>query len=214
MKLPEDRKYLKLIIVQRGLWFTTGVGFLVTVVFALMFLIKIMCMTELSAKDTWPFMLLFPITNILESELLRFVVKLSSTSVGMFSLMHKPKYTLASLISLVIMLIFTFYLVLLSFRFRECHQERGVRRSRVSSCLWTRRKVYWLQQRHSRAAYILAARESSIQVKKCFEKEVPDRSELLFTNYCSNILKIATLALIAVMTGIELQMLNDLQRHK
>ena len=61
---------------------------------------------------------------------------------------------------------------------------------------------------------MLAALDSSIKARKCFGKEPPQIIEEYSSKYCSKILKIITLAFIALMTGTELQMLNDLQQHK
>ena len=126
---------------------------------------------------------------------------------NLFFVMHRLRYTWASLISFWMMFSFTVYLFMLSLR------KKGVRRCRVSSCLWTRRKVYQLQRRQSRTAYVLAALDSSNKARKCCGKESRQKRKE-YSNYCSNILKIITLAFIAVMTSTELQMLNDLQKHK
>ena len=69
-----------------------------------------------------------------------------------------------------------------------------------------------MQRGKSRTAYVLAALDSSIKAKKCGKESRQKRKE--YSKYCSNILKIITLAFIAVMTSTELQMLNDLQKHK
>ena len=103
---------------------------------------------------------------------------------------------------------FTIYLVLLSLR------QKSVRRCRVSSCLWTRRKVYQLQRGQSRTTFILAARDSSIKARKCCGKESSQIIEEQSSQYCLNILKIITLIFIAVMTGTKLQTHNDLEDHK
>ena len=129
---------MKLMIGQRRLCFATGVSVLVTATFAFMFLIMIMCGTELSVEDTWPFFPLCRTKNILES----CMVELSSTSAGLFSVMDRRKCTLVSLMSFVMMSAVTIYQLLLSFRIKECHKKRRIRRCRVSSCLWTRRKVF------------------------------------------------------------------------
>ena len=60
---------------------------------------------------------------------------------------------------------------------------------------------------------MLAALDSSNKARKCCGKESRQKRKE-YSNYCSNILKIITLAFIAVMTSTELQMLNDLQKHK
>ena len=50
--------------------------------------------------------------------------------------------TLAHLISFGMMFALMSYLVLLSFKLNKSNRQRAVRHRRVSSCLWTRRKVY------------------------------------------------------------------------
>ena len=61
---------------------------------------------------------------------------------------------------------------------------------------------------------MLAALESSLTATKCCRKEAHERIEELSTKYCSNILKIITIAFIAVMAGTELQIVNDLEQDK
>ena len=70
-----------------------------------------------------------------------------------------------------------------------------------------------MQSGQSRTAYILAALDSSIKARKCCGKE-PRQKSKEYSTYCSNILKIITLAFIAVMMSTGLQMFNDLQKHK
>ena len=142
MKLLQDRNCMRLMRGKRRLWFARSVSFLVTATFVLMLLIMITYKTQLSAQDRWPFLSPSPTKNIVESKLLRCSIDLSSTSGGLFSIMHKPKCILVSLISFGMMFALTVYLVLLSVRFMGYHKKRGVRRCRVSSCLWTKRKVY------------------------------------------------------------------------
>ena len=73
--------------------------------------------------------------------LLMCMVDLNSTSAALFSVIHKPKGTLASLTSFGMMSGLTIYLVLLLFRLGY-YKKRRIRRCRLSSCLWTRRKVF------------------------------------------------------------------------
>ena len=142
------------------------------------------------------------------------MVDLNSSSQGLFSIMDWSKCTLASLISFGMMFALTIYLVLLSFRFRGCHKKRGERRCRVSSPVWTRRKVFWLQRGQSRTVYVFASMESSAKARKSCGKEAPERIEEVSTKYCSNILKIITLAFTAVMACTELQIVYDLHQDK
>ena len=71
-----------------------------------------------------------------------------------------------------------------------------------------------MQKGKSRTAYVLAALNSSIKARKYCGKESRQIIEEQSSKYCSNILKIIILAFIAVTTGTELQMLDDLQEHK
>ena len=73
-----------------------------------------------------------------------------------------------------------------------------------------------MQRGHSRTAYVLAARESSNKARKRCGKEGCKGNEEVSTKYYSfsNILKIITLAFIAVMSGFEFQMDNDLKHRK
>ena len=73
--------------------------------------------------------------------LLMCMVDLNSTSAALFSVIHKSKGTLASLTSFGMMSGLTTYLVLLLFRLGY-YKKRRIRRCRVSSCIWTRRKVF------------------------------------------------------------------------
>ena len=132
MKLLQAMSFLKLVYGQRSLWCSIGFSFVVACILLLMLSIMTMCGAILSAENMRPFLSLF----ILESEQWRYMVAQFSTLDDLFSVMHRLKYTLASLISFGMMFSFTIYLTLLYLR------KKGVRRCRVSSCLWTRRKVY------------------------------------------------------------------------
>lgn len=84
----------------------------------------------------------------------------------------------------------------------------------MSSCLWTRRKVFWLQSGQSRTAYVLAALDSSIKARKYCGNEASERIEEMSTKYFSNISKIITFAYIVAMAGTELHMVNDVQQDE
>ena len=137
MKYLLGRKSLKLVIGNRGLYSVTCVSLVAIATFVLMFLIMIMCGTELySAEDTLPFFSLYSIKTILKRKVMRCMVDLSLTSAGLFFVMHRSKCLLSPLLSFGMMFAFIIYMVIISFR------KNGVRRCRVSSCLWTRRKVF------------------------------------------------------------------------
>ena len=127
---------LKLVNGNRCLYFVTCVSLVAIATFVLMLLIMIMCGTELSAEDTLPFFSLYSIKTILKRKVMRCMVDLSLTSAGLFSVMHRSKCLLSPLLSFGMMFAFIIYMVIISFR------KNGVRRCRVSSCLWTRRKVF------------------------------------------------------------------------
>ena len=135
MKFLLGRRCLKLLNGNRGLYFATCVGLRAIATYVLMLLIMVMCGTELSAEDTLPSLSLYPIKTILKRKVMRCMVDLSPTAAGLFSIMHRSKCLLTPLISFGIMS-FIIYMVLISLR------RSGVRRCRVSSCLWTRRKVF------------------------------------------------------------------------
>ena len=136
MKLLQGISSLKLVYGYRSLWCSTGVSFVATGILLLMLLIMIMCGTILCAENMCAFLSLSPTKSILVSKQWSYMVAQFSTFADLFFVMHKLKYTLVSLISFGMMFSFTIYLVLLSLR------KKSVRRCRVSSCLWTRRKVY------------------------------------------------------------------------
>ena len=152
MKFLLGRRCLKLVNGNRSLYFATCVSLLAIAAFDLMFLIMIMCGIELTAEDMLPFLSPNPIKAILKCKVMRCMVVFSSTSAGSVSVIHTSEYLLAPLISFGVMFAFIIYMVLIPFR------KSGVRRCRVSSCLWTRRKVFLLQRSQSRTAYVLAAR--------------------------------------------------------
>ena len=136
MKLFQGMSYLKLVYGHRSLWCSTGVSFVVTSILLLMLLIMTICGTILSTENMWDIFSLYQPKSILESKQWRYMGTQFSTLADLFSVMHRLKYTLASLISFGMMSSFTIYLVLLSLK------KKSIRRRRVSSCLWTRRKVY------------------------------------------------------------------------
>ena len=136
MKYLLGRRYLKLVNGNRGLYFVTCGSLIAIATFVWMLLIMIMCGTELSAEDTSPFFSLYSIKTMLKRKIMRCMVDLSLTSAGLFSVMHRLKCLYAPLLSFGMMFAFIIYIVLISLR------KSGVRRCRVSSCLWTRRKVF------------------------------------------------------------------------
>ena len=136
MKLLQAMSFLKLVYGQRSLWCSIGFSFVVAGILLLMLLIMTMSGTILSTEKICAFLSLSPTKSILVSNQWRYMVAQFSTFADLFSVIHKLKYTLVSLISFGMMFSFTISLVLLSLR------QKSVRRCRISSCIWTRRKVY------------------------------------------------------------------------
>ena len=136
MKLVQGMSYLKLVYGHRSLWCLTDVSFVATGILLLMLLIMMMCGTKLSPENMLRFLSFHSTKCILECIQWRYMNAQFSTFADLFSVMHGLKNTLASLISFGMMFSFTIYMILLSLR------KKGVRRCRVTSCLWTRRKVY------------------------------------------------------------------------
>ena len=134
---------MKLMIYQRRLWSATSASFVVTATFiVLMLLTTSMFGTEFCAEGTRPYMSFSPTLCILQTKSLRFMFDCTSTLDGFFFFMYRSRCLLASLISFGLMFVVSSHLVLRSFRFRGWYRKSGVQRCRVSSCLWTRRKVF------------------------------------------------------------------------
>ena len=115
------------------------------------------------------------------------------------------------MISFGVMFTLTSYLVMLTLKL---NRKRVVRRCRVSSCIWTRRKVFWLQKGKTRSAYLLDAQENSIKTHAYCGKEACERTEKFSCISCCNILKLSILTPIAALACTKAQIFNDLQRHK
>ena len=111
MKFLLGRRCLKLVKGNQGLYFAKVVNLLAIATFVLMFLILIMCGTELSAEYALPVLSLYPIKTILKSKVMMCMVYLNSTSGGLFPVMHRSKCALAPLISFGVMFAFIIYMV-------------------------------------------------------------------------------------------------------
>ena len=188
-----------------------NVNYVILVIFIAFLLIRNMENIEFSAGMMSDFGLLLSIVYDLESKLFWFMLNIFLSCDGLFYAMLGPKYTLASLFSFGMMFTLTSYLVLLTLRL---NRKRVVRRCRVSSCIWTRRKVFWLQKGKTRSAYILDALENSIKARVHCGKEARERTEKFSCVSCCNILKLSILILIAALACAKAQIFNELQRHK
>ena len=137
----------------------------------LMVLLLMIMTTEkfkFSVDRTWNLEIIW--TNIcnLESEILWLMLGFLYTWGGLLNCIFETQFMLASLISFGVMCTLTGYLLHLTLRFRRFNRKRVTRRPRVRSCLWTQRKVFWLQRGISRSAYVFEARESSIKARVYF----------------------------------------------
>ena len=134
---------MKLMIGQGRLYSATGASFVVTAtIIVLMLLTMSMFGTEFCVEGTRPYMSFSPTLCILQTKSLRFILDCTSTLDGFFFFMYRSRCLLASLISFGMMFVVSSHLVLRSLRFRGWYRKSGVQRCRVSSCLWTRRKVF------------------------------------------------------------------------
>ena len=135
---------MKLMIGQRRLCSATGASLVVTATFIVLILLTMsMFRTEFCAEGTRPYMSFFPTLCILQTKSLRLMLDCTSTLDGFFLFMYnRSRCLLASVISFGIMFVVSSHLVLRSLRFRGWYRKSGVQRCRVSSCLWTRRKVF------------------------------------------------------------------------
>ena len=194
-----------MIIGRQHLWSALDVGFVVTAAFIVFLLmITTVLTTELATGGMWPLKSFLQKIFGQESELFGYMVDFISTWGGLFYALLAPKCTLPSLLSFGIMFTLTSNLVLLSLRFGGCKRKKVVRRCRVRSCLWTRRKVFWLQKRLSRSAYVLHALQNSNKARTYCKKSARERAGEVSTRFFPNILQMSTLALIVAIAGSEI----------
>ena len=89
----------------------------------------------------------------------------------------------STLISFVMMITFTSYIVLLLWRrIRKYYTSTRVsQRRRFCSGYWSRRKIYWRQRDISRTGYIVEALHGSIKQRIYSQSESRERKEEMLT---------------------------------
>ena len=136
-------RHFNLLNGRRRLWSGKGLAiFVIGTFIVLNALITTVYKRKNSEKRIWLFGTLFPLLQVLHCESLRCILNSIATCGGLFYSVLGSNCTFASLISFGIMFAFTSYLVLCSLKFKGLKKQRTERYRRVSSCLWTRRKVY------------------------------------------------------------------------
>ena len=143
MKLLLGRRCLILMNWGRRLCPTFGKKCLIAIAFIIL-LLMITSLTKItfSAGKTLFVGLLFPMICELESKSLWFMLDFIYSWGGLLYLILGSDCILAFLNSFEVMFTLTSYLLLLSLRFIGCNRKRVARRRRVTSSLWTRRKVF------------------------------------------------------------------------
>ena len=136
MKLLVVRRYLNLGKKRRHLWSALGLGSVVITTFILMLMIATVYKQHISTESMWLYSSFFPYESLL------WILFFISASCDLLYSMLGSNCTLISLISFGIMFALTSYLLLLSLKFKGFNRPRAARYRTVSSCLWTRRKVY------------------------------------------------------------------------
>ena len=142
MKLLLGSRYSNLTNRRRCLWSVLFSSSLVTAALILMLMITTDLKKKFSAERTWLFGSFFPTIHPLDCEPLWCVLDFISTFGDLRYSMLGSNCTLVSLISFGMMFTLTSYLVLLSLKLKRFNRQRFARYHRVSSSLWTRRKVY------------------------------------------------------------------------
>ena len=142
MKFLSGEKDSKLRSRPRRLLSALGLSLVVTATLILIWMITTKYKKTFSANRTRLFESLFPRVYSLELDSLRSKLNFLSTCCGLLYSKLEFNSTIAPLISFGGMFALMSYLVLLSFKLNESHRQRARRYRRVSSCLWTRRKVY------------------------------------------------------------------------
>ena len=143
MKLLLGRRYLILMNWRRRLWPALGVRCVLAVAFIiLMLMITTMAKFNFCTGRSWFVGLLFPMICDQESKSLTFILDWIFTWEGLLYPMLGSDCIIAFMISFGVMFTLTSYLLLLSLRLIGSNRKRVVRRRRVRSSLWTRRKVF------------------------------------------------------------------------
>ena len=167
--------------VRRRLW-PLGVTHVITVALnVLMLMIMATEQIKCTAGRIWYFDLVLPMISELESESFWLMLDFFSTWGGFFYCMFGSKSIFASLTSFVVMFTLTSYLLHLTLRCRGFKSKTAAHRRRMRSCLWTRRRVFWLQKGKSRSAYLLKALERRIKARAYCGIEAREETEQGFT---------------------------------
>ena len=142
MKFWRDTRYSILMNGRESLRSAQGVSFVTAAGYIFwMLLITTVEKITFSSGRTWTFGLLSRLIYDLECESVRFMNGLLSIWGDLIYSISETKCILASPISFGVMLSLTSFLLLKFLRFRGSIKKKVLRRCRVSSCLWTRRKV-------------------------------------------------------------------------
>ena len=126
----------------RRLWSALGLSLILTTALILIWMRTIKYKKIFSADRTKLFESLLPRIYSLELDSLRWNLSFFSTCGGLLYSKLGFNSTLTSLISCGMACALMSYVILLIFKLNESNRKRAVRYRRVSSCLWTRRKVY------------------------------------------------------------------------
>ena len=177
MKFLLDTRYSILMNRPQILQSAQNVTFVAAAAFIFWMLITAVENITFSSETTWTFVLLSFLIYVLEYESVRFVIGLFSTWGVLISSIFD---ILVSLISCGVMLSLTSFVLHKLWRFRGFMKKKAERRCRVRSCLWTRRKVLWLQSGLSRSEYVLKALRSSMNARANWGKKAHKRNEGMF----------------------------------
>ena len=124
--------------------------------------------------------------------------------------------TSTNLISFVMMITFTSYVVLLLWRrIRKYYTSTRVsRRRRFGSGYWSRRRIYWRHRAISRTVYIVEALQGSIKQRRYSETESQERKEEMSTELYTDIVKRNDYSVSGGRLEAELKDQNEVMLHK
>ena len=122
----------------------------------------------------------------------------------------------STLISFVMMITFTSYIVLLLWRrIRKYYTSTRVsQRRRFGSGCWSRRKIYWRQRDISRTGYIVEALHGSIKQGIYSKSESQERKEEILTKPYPDIVKRNGYAATGGQLEVEPKDLNKVMLYK
>ena len=124
--------------------------------------------------------------------------------------------TLPNLISFVMMITFTSYVVLsLGRRITKYNTRTRVsQRRRFGSGCWSRRRIYWRQRQISRSVYIVEALQGSIKQRICSEPESQERKEEMLTKSYPDMVKRNDYYVSRGQLEAELKDMNEVMLYK